>query len=162
MARVYLGLGSNIEPEKNIRFGISELGRRYGVLDLSPAYRSAALGFEADDFLNMVVGLDSVSSPSDICEQIESIHELVGRERRHQKLASRPLDIDLLLYDDVVRSYAGFRLPRADVLEYSFVLRPLSEIAPSLHHPETGKTLAEHWRAFDAQSHPLEPVDVLL
>lgn len=162
MARVYLGLGSNIEPEKNIRLGIAELGECYGVLDLSPAYRSAALGFEADDFLNMVVGLDSVSSPVDIYEQIETIHHAIGRERRDQKLASRSLDIDLLLYDDTVRSYPRFKLPRADVLEYSFVLRPLSELAPALLHPETGKTMAEHWQAFDVRRHPLERVAVIL
>lgn len=162
MASVYLGLGSNIEPQKNFRHGIRELSRRYGVLDLSPAYKSAALGFEAQDFLNVVVALDTVTSPTEIHEQIEIIHDLSGRDRNCQAFTSRPLDIDLLLYDDMVRQFPRFRLPRADVLEYSFVLRPLSELAPTLRHPETGKTMLEHWQAFDAERHPLEPVDVIL
>ena len=59
MAKIYLGLGSNIEPEKNLRLGIGELGARFGILELSNVYRSAAVGFDGDDFLNLVAGLES-------------------------------------------------------------------------------------------------------
>lgn len=162
MARVFLGLGSNIDAENNLALGIRELRRRYGKLALSPVYQSAALGFEGDDFLNMVVGLDTDDEPHDIQAQIGLIHDAAGRVRGEERFSSRPLDIDLLLYDDLVTSAPGLRLPRADILEYSFVLRPLAELAPSLRHPETGRSMAEHWQEFDATSHPLVPASVIL
>jgi 2-amino-4-hydroxy-6-hydroxymethyldihydropteridine diphosphokinase len=162
MARVYLGIGSNIDPEENLRLGIRELRRMFGEIELSAVYASAAVGFEGADFLNMVVGLQSDDSPGAIQDQVELIHDLAGRERRAGKFSSRPLDIDLLLYDDQVVDEPALKLPRCDVLEYSFVLRPLAELDPGLVHPQTGKTMIEHWRGFDASSHPLRLVDVIL
>ena len=81
MARVYLGLGSNINAEDNLRLGIAELRSRYSSVDLSRVYQSAALGFEGDDFLNMVVGLTTDAGLHEIHEQIEEIHALSGRQR---------------------------------------------------------------------------------
>lgn len=162
MAKVYLGLGSNVDAERNLRLGIRELRWRYGDLDVSPVYRSRAVGFEGDDFLNLVVGLETGDAPEEIHRQIELIHELAGRERGRERFASRTLDIDLLLYDDLVRSGPPFQLPRADVLEYAFVLRPLADLDPDLLHPETGRPVGEHWRLFDANSQPLEPVSLIL
>ena len=162
MARVYLGLGSNIEPEKNFRICVGELRRRYAALDLSSVYQSAAVGFEGADFLNMVVGLDSDDEPREILAQAALIHELAGRDRDSGRVSSRPLDIDLLLFDDLVVDEPDLKLPRCDVLEYSFVLRPLAELDPGLVHPVTGKSMAEHWQEFDAASHPLRQVDLIL
>ena len=160
MARVYVGLGNNIDPEPNLALGVRELRARYGEVRLSPVYRSQAVGFEGEDFLNLVAGFESETSPLDICEEIELIHNLVGRDRTGGKWEARPLDIDLLLYNDLVADEPPVRLPREDVLEYSFVLRPLAELAPDLVHPVTGRTMLEHWQEFDASSHPLEGVDV--
>ena len=160
MATVYVGLGSNIEPEKNLKLGIAELRRRYGEVDVSAVYRSAAVGFEGEDFLNLVGRFESESEPAEICQAIAAIHKLVGRDRKDGKWESRPLDIDLLLYND--RVMEDPRVPREDVLEYSFVLRPIAELAPDLTHPVTGRTMLEHWQEFDASRHPLEAVDVTL
>ncbi len=162
MARVYMSLGSNIDPEVNLRRGVRELRRRYGQVDVSAVYRNKAVGFEGDDFLNLVAGFESETSPREICEAIEAIHNLVGRDRDTGKWESRPLDIDLLLYNDLVMDERPVRIPRSDVLEYSFVLRPLAELAPDLRHPVTGRTMLEHWQEFDASSHPLETVGVEL
>lgn len=161
-ATVYLGLGSNIEPEKNLRLCVAELRERYGELRISSVYRSAAVGFEGAEFLNLVVGLQTTNSPRDICEEIELIHNIAGRTRSSQKWESRPLDIDLLLYNDLIEMERPVRVPRDDVLEYSFVLRPLAELAPDLVHPLTGKTMLQHWQEFDADSHPLELVGVMV
>ena len=87
--------------------------------------------------------------------QIESIHDMAGRERGKAKFMSRPLDIDMLLYDDLVLDEPPIRVPRADILKYGFVLRPLHELAPDLMHPVTGQTMAEHWQQFDQNSHLL-------
>lgn len=162
MARVYLGLGSNIDPEKNLRLGIAELRRRFGELEVSGIYRNAAVGFKAADFLNLVAGLRCNDTPAEVNAQIEEIHRLVGRERGAARLTSRPLDIDLLLYDDLVIDDPPLRIPRPDVLDYDFVLRPLSELAPHLVHPETGQSLEAHWQAYDAESHPLTLVNLIL
>jgi 2-amino-4-hydroxy-6-hydroxymethyldihydropteridine diphosphokinase len=162
MAVVYLGLGSNIDPEKNLRLGISELRQRYGELTVSRVYQNAAVGFEGDDFLNLVVGFESDDDPMAIQEHIETVHRMAGRQRGEEKFSARPLDIDLLLYGDLVVAEPPLRLPRSDVLEYSFVLRPLSEIAPDLVHPKTGRTLAEHWQECDTGGHPMTLVDVTL
>jgi len=162
VANVYLGLGSNIDSEEHLRLGVRELQKRFGELELSAVYQNAAVGFEGDDFLNLVVGLESNDTPLRIHEQIEAIHAMAGRRRGAAKFSSRPLDIDLLLYDDLILDQPPLRLPRADILEYSFVLRPFAELAPELVHPETGRTLAEHWQAFDKKRHLLDPVDVSL
>jgi 2-amino-4-hydroxy-6-hydroxymethyldihydropteridine diphosphokinase len=161
MAIVYVGLGSNIKPEENLGIAVRELRQKYGELEVSSVYRSAAIGFDGDDFLNLVVGFRSEDEPTEICEEIDRLHNLVGRARGSDKWAARPLDIDLLLYNDRVIDERPVRVPRSDILEYSFVLRPLAELAPDLVHPVTGKTMLTHWQAFDATSHPLELVGVI-
>ena len=158
---MYLGLGSNIDAERNLRLAVAALRRRYGELTLSPVYRSAALGFDGPDFLNLVVGLTTDASPHEILDEIERIHALAGRSRGPDRYSSRPLDIDLLLYGDRVEP-APLRLPRSDILEYGFVLRPLADIAADRVHPVTGRTIGEHWREFDGARHPLTTVDVIL
>lgn len=162
MANVYVGLGSNVDAEKNLRLGIAELRSRYGELGISPVYRSRAVGFDGDDFLNLVAAFETDDSPEEIHRKIERIHALAGRERGRERYASRTLDIDLLLYDDLVSSEPALRLPRPDVLEYAFVLKPLADLAPDLKHPETGRAIGEHWQAFDDDTQPLEPVSLIL
>ncbi|MBT8110459.1 MAG: 2-amino-4-hydroxy-6-hydroxymethyldihydropteridine diphosphokinase [Gammaproteobacteria bacterium] len=162
MSIVYLGLGSNIRPEENLSLAVRELRRCYGDLDVSSVYRGAAIGFEGDDFLNLVVRLRSEQTPVEICREIERLHDLAGRDRGNGKWSSRPLDIDLLLYDDQVIDERPVRVPRSDILKYSFVLRPLAELAPDLVHPVTGKSMLAHWQEFDAASQPLELVGIIL
>lgn len=162
MATVYLGLGSNIDAEKNLRLAVSELRRLFGTLTVSPVYSSAAVGFDGPDFLNLVVALVTDAPPRELLRDIERIHEMAGRSRGPDKYSSRPLDIDLLLYGDTVDPSPPLRLPRRDILEYGFVLRPLADIAPDLVHPVTGRTIGEHWREFDSERHPLTASDVIL
>ena len=160
MANIYLGLGSNISPEENLRIGVSELRRRYGDLQVSAVYKSTAYGFDGDDFLNVVVELQSEESPLGICKEIELIHNLAGRDCFGDKWGARSLDIDLLLYNDLIIDERPVRVPRSDILEYSFVLRPLAELAPDLVQPGTGKTMLAHWQKFAAASHPLQLIGV--
>jgi len=160
VARVYFSIGSNQEPRKHIDLALRELGRRFGHLDVSPVYRNQAIGFDGADFLNLVVGLNTSKSVHDIRLEIEAIHELAKRSRQGGKLVSRTLDIDLLLYAQLVTAGPPLKLPRVDVLKYAFALRPLADIAPDECHPETGLTFAEHWKAMDQDEHPLTLVQV--
>jgi 2-amino-4-hydroxy-6-hydroxymethyldihydropteridine diphosphokinase len=160
MPVAYLGLGSNLDAEKNLRLALREICARFSLQQISPVYHSKALGFEGADFLNAVAAIETELSPRELSEELELIHELAGRRRRLEKFVSRTLDIDLLLYDQLVMDEEGIRLPRSDVLQYSFVLKPLADIAPDYRHPVSGKLIADHWREFDAASHPLTEVDI--
>ena len=157
MATVYLGLGSNVDAKRNLHLALDEIRRAYGAPQVSPVYRSAAIGFDGPDFLNLVVAVETDDSPEQVVERMESIHRLAGRHREEGRFVARPLDIDILLYDDLVRDIPP-RLPRHDVLDYAFVLRPLADLAPELVHPVTGQTLAAHWEIFDRDSQPLTRV----
>ena len=162
MAAVFLGLGSNIDAVANLALGVSELRERFGDLTLSPVYRSPPFGFDGDEFLNAVAGLETEQSPQAIHDELERIHEVAGRTRNRNENVARTLDIDLLLYDQLIVDEGPIRLPRRDVLEYSFVLQPLVDIAPELIHPVSGRTLALEWEEFDKACHPLQAVDVIL
>lgn len=162
MAKVYLGLGSNINPEANLRYGIRELGAQFGTLELSNVYRNASVGFDGDDFMNLVAGLETDASPAQLHAMLKEIDGLAGRKRGESRYAPRTLDIDLLLYGDRVLDEPPVQIPRSDILNYSFVLGPLAEIAPELRHPETGKLITEHWAEFDQDSHPLVATGVML
>lgn len=155
MPTVYLGLGSNIEPQKNLEFALEELESKFGKLETSSVYRSTAYGFDGDDFLNMVVRLDTTLSPIEVHVQLDGVQRAAGRNREARGYSSRTLDIDLLLYDDLIMNEPPIRLPRPDVLHFGFVLGPLVEIAPELVHPETNQSLQTHWEQFGSGSHPI-------
>ena len=126
MARVYLSLGSNIERRRNLRHALDALHERYGPLTCSDVYESEAVGFDSDPFYNLVVGFDTDETPRDIQQALHAMESASGRLRSGE-LAARTLDLDLLLYDDVVNDEPGLVLPRDDINRYAFVLRPLAE-----------------------------------
>lgn len=148
MARAYVSVGSNIDPGRNVRGAIAALRGRYGRLVVSPVYESPALGFEGADFYNLVVAFDTDEPARAIAEALLTIERAHGRERRADGMHSRTLDLDLLLYGNVVINEPGLRLPRDDVARYAFVLRPLADIAPEDAHPESGQRFGDMWRRF--------------
>ena len=162
MPIAYLGLGSNLDAEQNLRLAIRELRSRFSLQKFSAVYRSKALGFDGDDFLNAVACIESELTPHDLCSELELIHDVAGRNRTSERFSSRTLDIDLLLYDQLVLNDPPVRVPRKDVLRFSFVLGPLADIAPDYRHPVSGRLISEHWREFDAASHPITAVGDIL
>jgi len=157
---VYLSAGSNIAPEENLRMACRELSSGYGHLELSSVYRNEAVGFEGEDFLNMVIGFSTNEEPERIVERLEGLHDKAGRVRQDDPFSSRTLDLDLLLYGDLVRR--RLKLPREDIEKYGFVLGPLVELAPELKHPVRGTTMSELWDDFDHESHPMRRVELAL
>lgn len=149
MPRVYIGIGSNIDRENSIRGGVRELAAHYGPLTLSPVYESKALGFEGDNFFNLVAGFDSAESVERIKQVLAEIESRLGRVRGGERYSARALDLDLLLYGDMVQHDGQVDLPHPDIRRYAFVLCPLADIAPDWRHPETGLTCAEMWQQFD-------------
>lgn len=162
MPAVYLGIGSNIEPRRNLVLALADLERRFGELRRSSVYRSRAYGFDGDDFLNMVVTLESGLTPAEIHEQLEQIQRAAGRDEAARGYSSRTLDIDLLLYGDLVMNEGPIRLPRTDVLRFSFVLGPLAELAPDLLHPGTDRSYRDYWREFDVGDYPITREELIL
>ena len=159
MATIYISLGSNIDREKNTRAGVEALKQAFGELNLSSVYESEAVGFEGDAFYNMVIACDSnipVHETNQILRDIENAND---RDRSGPKFSSRTLDLDLLLYDDLILDEQGLKLPRGEILTNAFVLWPLAEIAPHLKHPETGVSYADIWSAFDKSKQDLKPID---
>ena len=146
MARVYVSLGSNQNREDNIRRAVLALQREFGDIELSPVYDSAAVGFDGSDFLNLVASFDSELDALAIFTTFRAIESELGRDRSLPRFASRPIDLDLLLYDDAVLDLPGLRIPRPEILEQAFVLKPLQDLAPDLVHPERGESFAVLWQ----------------
>lgn len=157
MARVFVGIGSNSEPERHLRLAVQALRQRFGALRCSTIYASAPVGFEGPDFLNLVVGFDAADPPRALVATLKALEQELSQTR-----TPRGLDLDLLLYDDLVLDEDGLRLPRADIERYAFVLRPLAELAPEQRHPVTRQRFADMWAAFPAHGQPLRPVEVQL
>ncbi|AGG90767.1 MULTISPECIES: 2-amino-4-hydroxy-6-hydroxymethyldihydropteridine diphosphokinase [Rhodanobacter] len=156
MARVYLSLGSNLDPQQYLPAAVRELRERFGELTVSPAYRSKSVGFDGADFINLAVGLDTDLPPEALNDWLHALEDRHGRRRDVPRYADRTLDVDIVFYDALVLDGPGhLQIPRKE-LRYAFVLRPIADIAPALRHPVSGRSMAELWAAFPAASEPLQ------
>jgi len=160
MPRAYLSVGSNIERERHVRSAVESLRERFGELVVSRVFESEAVGFAGDDFFNLVVGFDSDASVFEVVAGLRDIELAHSRDRRAPRFSPRTLDLDLLLYGDLVMDEQGIRLPRDEIARYAFVLGPLAEIAGDLRNPLDGRRFADMWREFDQTSQAMRPVEI--
>ncbi|MEX0941342.1 MAG: 2-amino-4-hydroxy-6-hydroxymethyldihydropteridine diphosphokinase [Pseudomonadales bacterium] len=145
----YLGLGSNINPDTNIRCGLDELARAFHLNAVSRVYQSEAVGFKGDAFLNLVVSISTTLDLEALSIRLREIEYDYGRPVDCTKFSPRTLDIDLLTYDNLAGCMAGITLPRPETIINAFVLCPFVDIAPELVLPGQSMTLAELWRVYD-------------
>lgn len=150
---VYVGIGSNVDRETNMNRSIEALRKCFGQILVSSIYECAAVGFDGDNFYNGAAGFETDLSVTEVAATLRQIEDDCGRDRSLPKFSARTLDIDLLLYGDQIINEAGLQLPRADILEYDFVLRPLVDIAARFVHPVKQQTLETLWQSsgFDEQ-----------
>jgi 2-amino-4-hydroxy-6-hydroxymethyldihydropteridine diphosphokinase len=159
MSHVYVAIGSNIDPEENISKAVHELKRLFPRARFSSWYRNRAVGFEGDDFVNGVVGFETDLPLRAVIEHLHAVETLCGRPRNAPRWAPRAMDLDVLLYDNVVCSEPTMTLPRPDLLKRPYMLGPLAEIAAEVVHPTSGLTIGELWQRFERNSHTLTRVD---
>ncbi len=154
MSRVFVSVGTNINKEHNLRSCLSALQQIFRNVIKSSVYQSAAVGFEGEDFYNMVVSLETTLTPSNTSQVFFEIEKKHGRKRGKNQFVSRELDLDQLLYDDLIVDDNGVRLPHKDLSKHSYILEPMAEIAGDLAHPKIGQCFSELLQNLD---HP-EPI----
>lgn len=155
---VLLSLGSNVEPERHLRAALEELRARFGALTVSPAYRTAAVGFDGAPFNNNAVMLQSDDTLVALEAWLHALEDRHGRDRSGPRLSDRTLDVDVVFHGDaVLRDGEQVRLPRPE-LKHAFVLKPLADIAPDFIDPLSGCSLAGLWRAHPQYAEAFEVV----
>lgn len=148
MTTAFIGVGSNIDPARNVPAGLAALRERVGPLACSTVYETEAVGFDGPAFYNLVVRLDQPPALADLAVALRAVEADFGRGgEAAQRHGSRTLDLDLLVFGDRV-SEDPVPLPRPDVRRYAFVLKPLAELAPDFPEPGSGTPFGELWAAF--------------
>lgn len=150
MNRVYISIGSNQQAEQHVRGALDALSERFGPLLISSVYESEAIGFTGDNFLNLVVGLDTAESLDTLAAWLKTVEDDNGRRRDVPRFSSRTLDLDILTYGDQVGYPEGVELPRREILKNAFVLRPMAEIAPHDLHPSEQRSYASLWQDYSS------------
>jgi len=147
MSTAWLGLGSNINAQTHIRAAVDELARQFESIELSPAYTSTAVGFDGNDFINLVARVETDMSPLELRQYLRDLEDLYGRKRGVPKFSDRSLDIDILLYDDLVLLSPVLEIPRAEIVRFAHVLKPLADLDPDLIHPSEQRSMSDIWNS---------------
>ncbi|MCX7084909.1 MAG: 2-amino-4-hydroxy-6-hydroxymethyldihydropteridine diphosphokinase [Methylococcales bacterium] len=149
MHKGYISIGSNIDKDIHIPASLVALKKLFGPLIVSSIYESEAVGFEGDSFYNLIVEFNSSLEVKEAAKSLRQIELDNGRSRNSQKFSSRTLDLDLILYDDLIINDGRLQIPRDEIERYAFVLEPLAEIAPELKHPISRINYATIWLNYD-------------
>ncbi|MBN8570808.1 MAG: 2-amino-4-hydroxy-6-hydroxymethyldihydropteridine diphosphokinase [Ignavibacteria bacterium] len=146
MAKVFLGLGSNIgDRKKYLEEAIQEIKNIPGtkVLKLSSVYETEPWGFsEQEEYLNAVIEIETEQAYEKLLKEVKAIEIILGRDKR-DKWKSRKIDIDILFYGDLVYEDENLHIPHKHIEDRNFVLVPLNEIEPDFVHPITKKKISE-------------------
>ena len=161
MARVFVSVGSNVDPEANVRRAMRLLQRELGIRAVSTFYRTPALNRPADPpFVNGVVEVGDALGPLEVKKRLRQIEQALGRERTADRFAPRTVDLDLIIYGDEVMSSDELKLPHPDIVERPFVAIPLLELAPDLILPDSRRPLRSVVSSL--APYPMQPLDELM
>jgi 2-amino-4-hydroxy-6-hydroxymethyldihydropteridine diphosphokinase len=160
MPEVFVVAGSNVRPRASLRQALARLAAEFPGLAASRAFSNRAAGFVGDDFINLVLRFPTALPLPALLERLKAVERDGGREPGAAKWGPRILDLDLLLYGDLVGRHCGATLPHPDIATRAWVLGPLAELAPELPHPTLGETIGALWRRFDQGAHPLTAVSL--
>ena len=154
----FISIGTNVEREKNLLHALAALEGCYPDMICSMVYESDAVGFDGDPFLNLAVGIQTSVGAFAIRDWLRTIEARSGRDRQGPRFSPRTLDMDLLLYGDLVTDEDGLQLPRRELTEHAYVLKPLSEIAADVIHPTLSVTIAELWAVLEPSAPALRAI----
>jgi 2-amino-4-hydroxy-6-hydroxymethyldihydropteridine diphosphokinase len=155
---VFVAAGSNVSPERHLACAVRELAREFPGVRFSGWYRNRAATGAGADFINLAAGFGTALPLAEVRSRLRAIEERCGRSRARSAPRPPALDLDLLLYGDLVCAQPDLELPRPELLTRAYLLGPLAELAPAVRHPTARLTFAELWQRFDRSVHPLERV----
>lgn len=158
MARIYISLGSNINKAHHVRQGIAAMREFIDDFSVSDVFESESVGFDGSNFYNLVCGGNTQLSVDEVCTRLRQIEVDNGRDRSAKKFSSRTLDLDLLVYDDLVVEQPA-QLPRNEIDKNAFVLWPLAQIAPEFIHPVLNLSFLSLWDNYDKSQQSLWAVE---
>ncbi len=144
LAIAYLGLGSNLgEREENLRQALTLLSLKVNLEEVSSVYETEPVGYKEQPlFLNLVCRITTNLPPDELLHFAKDIETSMGRVPSEQVNSPRPIDIDILFYDNKIMETQDLTIPHPRLKDRAFVLIPLNEIAPDLVHPKLGKSIA--------------------
>ena len=147
MSTVYLGLGSNLgDKHENIKKAITLISERVGeILALSDFYETEPWGYDSSEtYINAAVKTETILLPEEILSVTQEIEREAGRSKKTScgEYHDRIIDIDILLYDDLILQTPDLTIPHPLMHIRQFVLQPLFEIAPDVVHPVTGEKIS--------------------
>ena len=143
---VYIALGSNQGNRfKFLEKAVKQIGTKIGTIkSISPIYETEAWGFKGNAFLNACLKLETDKEALSIMDLLLSIENEFGRKRTSEKgYRSRPIDLDILLYQNEVINHKRLQIPHPRMELRQFVLTPLSDIASEIIHPKIKKSIGE-------------------
>jgi 2-amino-4-hydroxy-6-hydroxymethyldihydropteridine diphosphokinase len=140
--RVLVSLGSNINPEHNLKAAVQRLASRFRLQAVSPVYETTPVGkTDQPDFMNAAALVETDLDAVELKQALQAIEQELGRVRTDDKNAPRTIDLDISLFNDQALEVGSRRIPDPDILRHPHIARPLADLAPQLRHPETGQTL---------------------
>ncbi|WNC67927.1 2-amino-4-hydroxy-6-hydroxymethyldihydropteridine diphosphokinase [Thalassotalea nanhaiensis] len=157
MAVVYISIGSNIDRDTQIVVAVNALKHEFEQVELSSVYECEPVGFNGDNFYNLVAKVDTNKPPAYIGELLKQLEKQQGRVDFSKKFSARKMDLDILLYDDLIMDNP-VQIPRDEIPKNAYVLEPLAELAPNTLHPVLQITYQQMWQGFDKSKQYLKKV----